>query len=509
MRYHSTMNQHRPLSAGFAPYSGYRKQRAALRFFLCLTLAVPPPLLALPNSLPDLGESSRADLSPQLERKLGERIMNDIRQHEPTYVDDPEVNDYLNRIGHRLVAASSDPAGHFHFFAIRDSQVNAFAMFGGFIGVNTGTVLTSQSESELAGVMAHEVSHVTQHHLARQISGQRKQSVLGMIAMAVAVLAMRSNSQVAGAAMAGSEAAMVQSQLAFSRDFEREADRIGFDILRKADFDPRGMGDFFERLQKATRVYENNAPVYMRSHPVTVERISDMQNRLEQTPYRQVADSLDYQLVRARLRVQQLRAEEAIDEFALQLKERKFSSEAAALYGITYARLRAGKTAAAASDLKALRAHLQERDLASPMVESLAGAIITAGGDHAAAAAHYARALLAYPAAPALIYGRAEALLAVKAYRDLDAFLEKELAAPAGDPKLYEIQAQLFAAQDKKQKQHRALAEMYALRGQLLPAIEQLRMAQRAGGNFYEQSAIDSRLRELKTQLAEEEKENR
>jgi predicted Zn-dependent protease len=139
--------------------------------FLVLSLAsaflVASTSMAVAGDLPDLGESARADLSQQLERRLGQSIMNDIRLREPSYVDDPEINDYLNRLGRRLVEASSNPTGDFHFFAIRDNSVNAFAMFGGFIGVNTGTLLTAQSESELAGVISHEIAHVTQNHLAR------------------------------------------------------------------------------------------------------------------------------------------------------------------------------------------------------------------------------------------------------------------------------------------------------------------------------------------------------
>ena len=130
--------------------------------------------VAFGSDLPDLGESSRAELSSQLERRIGESIMNQIRLREPSYVDDPEVNDYLDRLGRRLVEASDNPTGEFHFFAVRDNTVNAFAMFGGFIGVNTGTILTAQSESELAGVIAHEIAHVTQNHLARQIAKEKQ-----------------------------------------------------------------------------------------------------------------------------------------------------------------------------------------------------------------------------------------------------------------------------------------------------------------------------------------------
>lgn len=495
----------RRLPFGQSPRSSF--SRKALCLLLCASLALPAPLFA--DSLPDLGESSRADLSPQLERKIGESIMNDIRLHEPTYVDDPEVNDYLNRLGQRLVAASTEPGSEFHFFAIRDAQVNAFAMFGGYIGVNTGTILTSQSESELAGVVAHEVSHVTQHHLARQISGQKKQSVLSMIAMAVALLAARSNSQAAGAAIVGSEAAMVQSQLAYSRDFEREADRVGYEILQKAGFDPRGMADFFERLQRSTRVYENNAPVYMRSHPVTVERISDMQNRLQQAPYRQVGDSLDYQLVRAKLRAQQGTPKEAIGDFEIQLRERKFASETAARYGLAYALFRAKNYAAAEREIDGLRRQ-RKNGTGSAMMETLAGEIKAAAGDLAGASNLFLEALLRFPLSRALAYGYADTLFSLRAYDRLEVFLGEQLQSYPGDPQIYGVLAKTHAVQGRKLQQHRALAEMYMLQGRLLPAIEQLQFAQRAGdGNFYEQSVVDARLRELKKLQAEEAKQRK
>lgn len=478
--------------------------RKAVALVLCAALAIPASVFA--DSLPDLGESARADLSPQMERKIGESIMNDIRLHEPSYVDDPEVDDYLNRLGQRLVAASTQPGGDFHFFAIRDSQVNAFAMFGGFIGVNTGTILTAQSESELAGVLAHEISHVTQNHLARQISAEKQQSVLGLIAMAVALLAARSNSQAAGAAIGGSQAAMVQSQLAFSRDFEREADRVGFDVLQKAGYDPRGMADFFERLQRSTRVYENNAPVYMRSHPITVERISDMENRLQGVPYRQVRDSIDFQLVRAKLRAQLGTPKEAITEFETLLRERKFASEAAARYGLACALLRAKKYAAAEPELELLR----RQKAGSAMAENLAAEIKVGNGDLAAAAAIYREALQRFPLSRALAYGYAETLFAQRSYDRLEKFLEEQLQSYVSDPKLYGLLAKTQAVQGRKLAQHRALAEMYVLQGRLEQAIEQLQFAQRAGdGNFYDQSVVDARLRELKKQRAEELKQKK
>lgn len=459
------------------------------------------------EELPDLGESARADLSPQLERRIGVGIMNDIRLNEPSYLDDAEVSDYLNRLGSRLVAASTNPTGDFLFFALSDKAVNAFAMFGGFIGVNTGTVLTAQSESELAGVLAHEIAHVTQSHLARQIARQKQDSIASMIAMAVGILAARSNANAGGAAIAASQAGAVQAQLAYTRDFEREADRFGYQALEKAGFDVRGMGDFFARLQKAGRLYENNAPVYLRSHPLTLERLSDMENRAQNAPYRQVVDSVDFQLVRAKLRAQQGTVREAVTDFESQLAERKFSSELAARYGLARALLRDRDVAGAQREMdRALRLAREQR-VASPLLAGLAGEIRSAAGDAAGALAIYREAQQRFPQARALAYAYADTLSADKQHVAALRFLEAQLQRHPADFRLYQLQAQNFAAQGKRLQQHRALAEFHALQGDLGRAVEQLQIAQGAAdGNFFELSVVDARLRELRRLQAEEAK---
>ncbi|WP_300453733.1 M48 family metalloprotease [Accumulibacter sp.] len=481
-----------------------RATLASLSFAVLALLGASRTVCA--DDLPDLGEAARAEFSPQIERKIGERIFNEIRLHEPSYVDDAPINDYLNQLGSRLVAASANPSVDCQFFAIRDNAVNAFAMFGGFIGVNTGTLLTAQSESELAGVLAHEIAHVIQNHLARQIARAKQNSIATMIAMAVGVLAARSNSQVASATIASAQATSIQSQLAYSRDFEREADRVGFQTLAGAGYNVRGMGDFFTRLQQAGRVYENNAPVYLRSHPLTVERISDMQSRADASPYRQVPDSLDFHLVRARIRAQANAPRDAANEFAAQLKEKKFASEAATRYGLAYSLLRAKDMAAAQREVEGLLA----LRLSSPMIAGLAADIRLAAADSAGALAIYRDALQRYPQSRALLYGQAEVLLAAGQYEQGLRFLDSQLQLYHSDYRLYGLQARTFALAGKRLQQHRAQAEFYFLQGQLGPAVEQLQFAQQAAdGNFFEQSAVDARLRELRKLQAEEAKQKR
>lgn len=458
------------------------------------------------NELPELGDVASNDLSLATEKKIGQQIMHEIRWRDPSYLDDPDVEGYLNQIGGRLASFSSDPGIGFYFFPVNDLSINAFAMPGGFIGVNTGLLLAAQSESELAGVLAHEVSHVTQRHIARQVFREKQLSMGTMLAMAVALLAARSNAQVATAAVVSAEASAVSAQLAFSRDFEREADRAGFDTLKKAGYDVRGMSNFFERLQRAGRVYDNNAPVYMRTHPITGERISDMQNREQGMAYRQVPDSADFQLVRARLRAMQGTPAEAVKDFQALLQDKKFPSEAAAHYGLAVALSRTKDWAGAERELQAV----MKLKVVSSMVERLLAEAKLGQGDVVGGLAQYRDAMVHYPLSYALAYGYGDALIASRHYDESLRFAESRLLSYPQDIRLHKLQAESYAALGRHAQKHRALAEVYALQGQTGAAVEQLQLAQQAGdANFYELSAIDARLRELKQRQVEETKERR
>jgi predicted Zn-dependent protease len=470
------------------------------RFFLLLILLCMPRVLA--QSLPELGDVSATAITPADERRLGERIMRDIRS-DPAFLDDPEVADYANALGARLTARSDATRQEFEFFVVRDPQINAFAMPGGFIGIHTGLLLAGQSESEVAGVVGHEIAHVTQRHIARMISQQGQNQLMSLAAMAVALLAARSNSQVAEAAVAFGQAGVMQNQLNFTRDNEREADRVGVQLLDAAGFDPRGMAAFFERLQRATRVYEGGAPAYLRTHPLTFERIGDIQNRVERMPYRQVPDSLEFQLVRAKLRAESDSPREAVSFFETSLKERKFLSEAATRYGLVASLLRARDVTRAKRELEPLR------KTASPMIESLACRVGEAAGDAQKALACYQSARRAYPNQRALFYGHVEQLLRVRQPDEALQLISARLQGQRHDARLYRLQAEAYAAQGNPMMQHRAQSEAYALAGQLGAAVEQLQIALKAGkGDFYQMSSIEARLRELRRLQLEQDRRN-
>ena len=470
-------------------------------FALCLAAAMPHGMAQTlrrepPAPLPDLGELSSTALSPQQERRIGEEAMREIRA-DPSYVDDPEVEDYLAGLGAALASSGPGARQDFQFFLLRDDTINAFAMPGGFVGVHTGLLLASQTESELASVLAHEISHVTQHHIARMFGQQSQMSTLGLAGLLLGILASRSNAQVGQAALMASQAGLVQAQLNYSRDYEREADRVGFDRLQQAGFDVNGMVTFFERLQRATRIYENNAPAYLQTHPLTGERIADIQNRAHNAPYKQHVDRPEFQLVRAKVKAEQGVPSEEVAYFEAQLRDKRYASEAAARYGLVTALIRERNFKRAETEMATLRAGVPAAG--SPMVDVLAMRVKSAAGDPNAAFGIGTAALARNTNYRPLQYAVAQALQAQGQHDKALARLADLVKAYPRDPRLYRMQSESYAATGRSLLQHQAQAEVYYLQGSVPAAIEQLQLAQKAGdGDFYQQSAVDARLREMR-----------
>jgi predicted Zn-dependent protease len=463
-----------------------------LRALLAALLVAVPGVLA--QGLPDLGDVAQAGFTPLQERRLGEAIMREIRA-DRDYYDDAEATDYVNSLGNRLASRSTDSRQSFEFFLIRDPQINAFALPGGFIGVNTGLLLAAQAESEVAGVMAHEIAHVTQRHIARMLMQQKQSSVATLATLAAALLLSRASTQAAEAAFAFGQASAIQSQLNFTRDNEREADRVGLQILDQAGLDPRGMADFFERLQRATRVYEGGAPSYLRTHPLTFERIADMQNRTEQLGYRQVADSVEFQLIRAKLRAQFDAPRDAVAFFEQSLAERRFLSEAASRYGLAASLMRTRDYGRAKVELESLRKLVP----ANPIVETLTCEFAHRAHGPEKALSCLRAALKTYPSYRALVYEYANVLLETNRPAEALRVVEARLQVISDDYRLYLLLARTYAALGKPLAQHRAQAEAYFRMGNLTAAMEQLRIGLKSGdGDFYQMSSAESRLRELR-----------
>ncbi|MEO8001553.1 MAG: M48 family metalloprotease [Arenimonas sp.] len=237
------------------------------------------------NSLPDMGSSAAELLNPEQEAEYGAYTLYQLRNYG--YVlDDPLLDNWLQGMGHRLGAASDRPEQPFTFFLLKERQINAFATFGGYIGVNAGLILTAQAEDEVAGVLAHEISHVTQRHILRSVERSQKDQLpilLGMLAVVVAAQKSNSNSSddAMQAAVIGGQALIAQRQIDYTRSSEVEADRIGIQTLHRSQYRTSAMADFFERMATAGRGNSGGyqVPDYLRSHPVTTTRISEARER--------------------------------------------------------------------------------------------------------------------------------------------------------------------------------------------------------------------------------------
>jgi len=454
------------------------------------------------QTLPDLGDAGASELTLQVERRIGESIARDIRLRDPTYLDDPEIAEYLNGLGARLSVAASGVRQDFEFFAMRDTSINAFALPGGFIGVHTGLLSASESESEVASVIAHEMAHVTQRHVARLLGVQKQMQLPVLIGIAAAILLGRSRPDLAQGAAVAAQGGAIQAQLGYSRDFEREADRIGFQTLAGSGFDLRAMGSFFEKMQRYARIQDDGSvPGYLRSHPVTTERIADAQGRAASLPYRQHADSLEYHLVRAKVRAEAAEARDAVTLFTEAVNDRRFANEPGARYGLAVALLRAKEPKRAEAEVARLRA----TGVASPMIETLAARTRLALGDQAGALALLTAALARYPNRRPILYAALGTLQDFSRYSEVLAMLVEPLRFYPRDARLHEARAKAYAGQGKRLLQHQSQAEVYVLQGSLPAAIEQLQLAQSSGdGNFFELSVVEARLKELRSEHARE-----
>jgi predicted Zn-dependent protease len=491
--------------------------RRCLSALLALALAVASPIAggqgaqpasAPADNLPRLGDAGGEELSPAAERRLGETIMRDLRR-DPDVSDDVEVSEYLNRLGTLLGGTPGANGFTLEFFLVLDSTLNAFALPGGYIGVHSGLIVAAQSESELASVLSHEIGHVTQRHIARMLAAQRQTSMTTLAAAVLGALAARSNPQAMAGIVTMAGGAQMQQMLAFSRDAEREADRVGMETLRSAGFEPAGMVSFFTRLQQSSRIYESAAPGYMRSHPLTAERIADMQSRAQEVRYRQRPDSIDFRLMRAKLRALGTPTVDGLigirAQFERQLRDRSTNDELAAWYGVAVAALAQRDYAGADRALQETRKRLPGGHAA---LERLAADIRLRSGDPAGALALAEAAAGRFVGARALIHLQAEALLAMREPTRAERFLQEQIALYRADPKLWQLLAKAHNGLNQTALAHRATAEEYALGGRWLAAIEQLRLAQKLGTlDFYTGSLVDARMKEFQGEYQREQKE--
>ena len=489
-----------------------RRCAVATRTYLLLAAIVGATCLASVSTaqvrLPDFGDSAEEGLSPAEERVLGEAFMRAVRARL-TLVDEPLVEQYVRSLGYRLAASSDRRDLGFTFFVVEDPSLNAFAAPGGFIGVNSGLMTATRSESEFASVLAHEIAHVTQRHIARAIEHGSRSSlpVLAGILAAVIVGAQDVEAgQATAAAVIGSSA---QRQINFTRHNELEADRVGIRMLADAGFDPRGMAGVFEKLQNAAR-YSQHPPEYLSTHPVTTNRIAEARDRAARLPYRQHESSESYYLVRANLRVRTAAdAQRVLDQLADEAATGQARSIAANTYGQALAMVRLGREEEARGLLEGLVAS----DPDNPVFQAALAGNARRMGNLPRALALYEEGLDLYPDDRALVRGRAAALNEAGLPRDTLSLIDDYGRLYTLDAAMYRLRADAYEKLGRTLESRADLAEHLYLSGRPDRAIQQLRLAlrdrERSRGegrarneesDFYRVARIEARLEELEAE---------
>lgn len=454
-------------------------------FFSCLSVFA--------NELPDLGDSSQLIISAKEEQAIARAILREVAV-SPGIVQDIEVIDYLKNLGNRLVAYSPNKTQQFNFFVVNESSINAFAMLGGVIGVHTGLILAANSESEVASVLGHEIAHVTQRHLPRMIAQQKNDSIKTVLGMALALLVARASPQLSAGTMTAASAVGVQKQLDYTRDNEREADRVGFQILTDAGFDGRAMVSFFGTLQKGSRFSEGAAPSFLRTHPITTERISDMSNRVKDTRYKQIPDNPDFVYVKSKLRATNGTPQSAVDEFEGNIKDKRYMNEAAERYGLATAYIRKNDFVKARQEVEWLKINAKK----DVLIETLICRLEVATNHPAQAKNLYIKALNIYPNYRGLIYGLAELYLMINEPEETIKLINDKLHIYPDDSYLFELLSRAYSREGKELLQYQARSEAFYYKFNLPKAIEQMEFAVKSkDGNFYQKSIVESRLKQL------------
>ena len=484
------------------------------------------------SSLPDIGSSAGELLTPTEQAQYGQMLLSQLRHYGYT-LEDPLLNGWLQQVGTRLGAASDQPRQAYTFFLLEDRQINAFATLGGYIGMNAGLILAADEEDEVAGVLAHEIAHVTQDHVLRGVERAQKDSIPILLAMLGAVAAAQaaggsSSGEASQAAVASGMALMQQRQIDFTRTHEAEADRLGIQTLDRAGYDPEAMAGFFETLQEMVRVNRGgderlHTPDYLQTHPVTLTRISEARQRAErmareddgfapgalpsdnpllpgglQLPPGALQPESDLRFGWARERLRVLTADTpaaAIREYT-QIREAGKLDDAGR-YGLAIAHLRDNQPAAAIALLEPLiDAHPNDHWLELAMAEAEARA-----GNAAAADRRFEDLLRRMPRDHAVAITYAQALAERKdpaAGRKAQEALRPLQASAGDDPSFQRSYARASEIAGEPVRAGEAWAEVAYLTGRPEQALLQLQtLKQREDLDYYSRARIDARIAQI------------
>jgi predicted Zn-dependent protease len=473
-------------------------------YYILILLLVTSNIVQAVNAvdLPDIGDSSGSAVSPEFERRLGKAFMRSVRQFA-AIVNDPEIESYIESIGYQLAANSDNNTLSFTFFVVDDPHINAFAAPGGVIGVNSGTILNSRNESELAGVLAHEIAHVTQRHMARQFERAGQLSLPGIAGLLGAILIAMANPEAGAAALTIVTGAATQASINFTRANEEEADSVGIQLLARSGFDPQGMPGFFERLHQKSEYYSGNAPEFLRTHPLTTSRIAESKARASRYKPVSYTNTASYELVRAKIEVFSYKnVKDAIAIFNDRLANTPVDDKDPVRYGYVLALTRAGAYRLAREQLSVLLNN--DSDNIAYMLA--AANIESEQRNYDAALGIYRKAQQLYPDYRPMVLAYAKTLLDARQPEQARDFLHDYRRQQEPGPAFYELLSQAEAQNGSEANSGIAKAEYFYLTGDTKLAIDQLIHTKRQSQlDYYQREIIVARISQLEYELELEE----
>jgi len=454
--------------------------------------------------LPELGNSASNVLSNAEEREYAESLIRQMRAYE-LLIEDPLINDFFSDMGFNLVSRSDQPEAAFSFVILDQDVINAFAAPGGVIALHSGLILLADTQDEVAGVLSHEIAHITQLHMYRAFEKGKTMNVIAMLAMLGLILASGGDGQVITGAVMGAQAAAAQAQINFTRHNEIEADRVGIRTLAAAGYDPQGMADFFSKMGQTSRANGEGPPEFLRTHPVSVNRIAEAESRIQNLPPVEAAEGRQFYIVQARLRaLLEKDPNKAIKHFKTELeKPLTDARKNGNLYGLAIARQRNAEYDKAG----AILSDLLEKEPSRLAFQLQMADLHLKRGQHEQAISALSDLYQSFPGnkAIALEYGRAlleqnKPELAETA----SVVLRQQLVKGENDPALYALYAQAANIAGDEVRSTEAIAESYYQRGGTEEAITQLeRLARQSDLDYYQRARVSARLMELRIEVGE------
>jgi beta-barrel assembly-enhancing protease len=447
--------------------------------------------------LPDIGSPADTVFSRGQADQIGRTIVHQLRQ-QGAVLEDPEVADYISTLGHRISTHAHEGDQRFHFFVVNDDAINAFALPGGYIGINSGLITTTRSESELAGVLAHEIAHVTQKHIARRISATSNTSILATAAVLAAIM-LGAGGDMVPAAIMTAQGLAIQDQINYTRSNEYEADRVGLHFLAQAGFDPMGMPSFFETLSREAGTPGSRAPEFLQTHPLSSARIAETRNRAERTEVREVVESPSYGLMRARIHALNARsANDALARFRADMEREGDRATPATRYGWALSLVRAGRADEAVPVLE----RLLEEDETAVVFHSALGETLILAGRAEEGLAIFERASLLFPRNRPLTVRYGEALIRTGQFDRAHALLLDLFNNVRPTPPQVRLIANAADSAGQTAEALYYMSEYHLLTGQLEMALEKLRLALRVPElQPWQKARFEARIAELEPYL--------